>query len=100
VDVCIEVFRHVVVNNVGYSLYVDTASCDVGCYEDTVTTILETVERLLTLCLREVSVKRRYVLTTTSKLLSETLSGVLHLGKYNHERLAILLQPVRQNLRL
>jgi hypothetical protein len=100
VYVGIKIFRHVVVYDVGNALNVDTTSCDVGCDKDTVTTIFKSVKRLLTLSLREVAVKRRYVLSTTSKLLSEALSGMLHLGKHNDKSFAILFQPVRENFRL
>jgi hypothetical protein len=100
VDVGIKVLRHVVVYNVRNSLHVDTASCNISRDKDTVTTVLKSVKRLLPLSLRKVAVQRRYVLTTTSKLLSETLSGMFHLREHNDESLTILLQPVREDSRL
>jgi hypothetical protein len=100
VNVGIQILRHIVIYNVRNPLHVDTASRDIGCDQDTVSPVLKSVERLLTLALREVTVQRCNVLTTTSELLSETLRGVFHLGEHNHEGFAILLQPMRENLRL
>jgi hypothetical protein len=100
VDVGVKVLRHVVVYNVRDPLYVDTTRGDIRCDKDSVTTILESVQCLLALSLRKVSMERGHMLTTPRELLSETLRGVLHLGEHNHESLSVLLQPVRQNVRL
>jgi hypothetical protein len=100
VDVGVKILRHVVVHNVRNPLHVDTARCDVGGDKNSITAIFEAVQRLLSLSLREVAVKRCYVLTLTSELLSEPLSGVLHLRKHDNESLTVLLKPVSKHVRL
>jgi hypothetical protein len=99
VDVGIEILRHVVVYNVRNSLHVDTARCDIGRDKNPVTAILKAVQRLLAFPLREISVQRGYVLTLASKLLGETLRGVLHLGKHYNESLTVILKPMRKHVR-
>jgi hypothetical protein len=68
-NVGVKIFRHIVVYNVRNTLNVDTTRGDIGSDKNSVTTILKAVERLLSLPLREISVKRRDVLPLASELL-------------------------------
>jgi ABC-type enterochelin transport system ATPase subunit len=100
VNVRIKVLRHVVVYNVRNTLHVDTPCCDIGSDKDTIATIFKAVQRLLSLSLGKIPVQGCDVLTSASELLSKTLCGVLHLSKHNNEGLSILLEPMRQYVRL
>jgi hypothetical protein len=100
VDVRVQILWHIVVNYVSDSFHVDTTSCDVSRDHDAIPAILKSRQRLLTLPLREISVKRCHVLSLLSKLVSELLRGMLHLRKYNHKSITVLSQPVSQHLGL
>ena len=56
VYVVIEGIRKIVVDNVSYVINVDSASCYVGCYQDTSLTTLEGVKRTLTLSVTLITV--------------------------------------------
>jgi hypothetical protein len=100
VNVGVKILRHVVVHDVRNALYVDTTGGDIGRDEDSVTPILKAVQRVLSLPLRKVSMKGCYVLSPLRELLRKALGGVLHLREYHDESLSILLEPVRQDVRL
>jgi hypothetical protein len=58
VDVCIERFGHVVVDDVRYAININTTSSDVGCNHHSILTITKSIEGVLALTLREVAVER------------------------------------------
>ena len=97
-DIRVEILRHIVVNDVGNTLHVDTPSRDIRRDKHTIASILKSVEGLLSFALREVSVKRCHVLPLLGETLRKPLRGVLHLREDNHERALIIFEPVGKHL--
>jgi hypothetical protein len=100
VDVGIERVWHIVVHYVRDTFDIDPASCDIRCDEHAIVPLTKTIERLQTLGLGEIAVKRGRIESELIELLTYLLGGVLHLGEHHHESLRVLLQPGRKGSQL
>ena len=97
-DIRVEILWHIIVNDVGNTLHVNTTSRDIRRDKHTIAPILKSVEGLLSFPLREVSVYRSHVLPLLGETFRKPLRGVLHLREHNDERALIILEPVGQHL--
>ncbi len=84
-DVSIESVRHIVVNDMSNTLYVDTSRRDICGDKNPIVSLTESVERLQALGLRKITVQRSRIESESVKLLTYLLRGVLHLGEYDHQ---------------
>jgi hypothetical protein len=93
VDVRFQSIWHVIVDDVRYSIYVDTAGGDISGDKHPELPALKAVESSLTLSLGKIALEGCRWDAVFRQSLAETLCHMLHLCENNHNRLGIRLQP-------
>lgn len=99
-DVRLDVLWHVVIEYVRNSLNINSTRSDVGRDQHPESRIAKSIECLLSLCLREVSVESGRWYAVFREPVTEPLRGVLHLCKYHNKRLGVRAKPRSESLAL
>ena len=80
-DIRLSGIRHVIIDHMRNSGYIDSPGSDVSCHKDTESAVFKTIKRLLSLALRQVSLQRGSLETGLCQLLRQIFRFEFGTGK-------------------